>query len=113
MTSRVNNTLVILTADHGESFERGYFLHGEDLSEQSTHVPFLIRYPGQKKGERIGGLTQSTDIAPTILNVVGVPKPDWMEGQALKPGACRRRRRLSQSITNIPTMASFITYRLK
>ncbi|MDP9129409.1 MAG: sulfatase-like hydrolase/transferase, partial [Candidatus Binatota bacterium] len=87
MTSTFNNTLVILSADHGESFERGYFLHGEDLSEQSTHVPFLIRYPGQKNGERIGGLTQSTDIAPTVLNVVGIAKPDWMDGQALNSGA--------------------------
>ncbi|MGZ9152768.1 MAG: sulfatase-like hydrolase/transferase [Candidatus Binatia bacterium] len=86
-TASVNNTLVILTADHGESFERGYFLHGEDLSENSTRVPLLIRYPGQKKGERVAGLTQSFDIAPTVLNVVGIANPDWMDGQSLKFGA--------------------------
>jgi len=81
------NGMVILTADHGESFERGYFLHGEELFENSTRVPLVIRYPRQKKGERVEGLTQSIDIAPTILNVLGIPKPDWMEGQPLKPGS--------------------------
>jgi arylsulfatase A-like enzyme len=86
-TASVNNTLAILTADHGESFERGYFLHGEDLSENSTRVPLLIRYPGQKKGERVAGLTQSFDIAPTVLNVVGIANPHWMDGQSLKFGA--------------------------
>jgi len=85
--SRDNNALVILTGDHGESFERGFFLHGDELYENSTWVPLVIRYPGQKKGERVGGLTQSIDIAPTILNVVGIPRPDWMEGQSLKSGA--------------------------
>ena len=50
-------------------------------------VAAMHRYPGQKKGERVEGLTQSTDIAPTILSVLGIPKPDWMEGQPLKAGA--------------------------
>jgi arylsulfatase A-like enzyme len=86
-TSRANNTLVILTADHGESFERGYFLHGEELYENSTWTPLLIRYPGQKEGERVKALTQSIDIAPTILDVLGIPKPVWMEGQPLKRGS--------------------------
>jgi arylsulfatase A-like enzyme len=84
--ARINNNLVILTGDHGESFKRGYFLHGEELYENSTWVPLLIRYPGQKTGERVAGLTQSIDIAPTILDRVGIAKPDWMEGQSLKPG---------------------------
>jgi arylsulfatase A-like enzyme len=84
---REKDILVILTGDHGESFERGYFLHGKELYENSTKVPLLIHYPGQKKGERVEGLTQSTDIAPTILNLLGIPKPSWMEGQSLKPVA--------------------------
>jgi arylsulfatase A-like enzyme len=84
--SRSNDNLIILTSDHGESFKHGYFLHGEELYENSTWVPLLIRHPGQTKGDRVGRLTQSTDIAPTILNAVGIPKPDWMEGQSLSPG---------------------------
>jgi arylsulfatase A-like enzyme len=84
--SRIDDSLIVLTGDHGESFKRGYFLHGEELFENSTWVPLLIRYPRQRLGERVAGLTQSLDIAPTILDYVGIPVPDWMEGQSLKPG---------------------------
>lgn len=77
------NLLIGLTADHGESFERGYFSHGEDLYENSTHVPLLIRFPNQQQSRRVAGLVQSTDIAPTILKAIGVAIPPWMDGHAL------------------------------
>lgn len=78
-----DNLLIGLTADHGESFERGYLNHGEDLYENSTRVPLLIRFPNQKQARRVAGLVQSTDIAPTILNAIGITIPQWMDGQAL------------------------------
>ena len=78
-----DDSLVILTADHGDSFERGYLYHGPELYENSTWVPLVIRFPRQKSGARVSGLTQVVDIAPTILKTVGVPIPDWMDGQAL------------------------------
>jgi arylsulfatase A-like enzyme len=77
------NLLILLTADHGESFERGYFSHGEDLYENSTYVPLLIRFPNQQHPRRVAGLVQSTDIAPTILNAIGLDIPNWMDGHAL------------------------------
>ncbi|MGE5302444.1 MAG: sulfatase [Alphaproteobacteria bacterium] len=80
-----NSLLVILTGDHGESFERGFMNHGEDLYETSTHVPLVIRFPGQQQGARIRGLVQSIDIAPTILSVAGISVPAWMDGQPLRP----------------------------
>lgn len=79
-----NNLLFILTGDHGESFERGFMNHGDDLYETSTHVPLVIRFPGQQQGARIRGLVQSTDIAPTILSVAGIPVPAWMDGRPLR-----------------------------
>jgi len=80
-----NNLTVILTGDHGESFERGFMNHGEDLYETSTHVPLIVRFPGQQQGARIRGLVQSIDIAPTILSVAGISVPAWMDGQPLRP----------------------------
>jgi arylsulfatase A-like enzyme len=77
------NLLIGVTADHGESFERGYLHHGEDLYENSTRIPLLIRFPNQRQARRVTGLVQSTDIAPTILNAIGVAIPPWMDGQAL------------------------------
>jgi arylsulfatase A-like enzyme len=80
-----SKALLIVTADHGESFERGYLNHGEELYENSTHVPLLIRYPDRQDGNREPGLVQSLDIAPTILRAVKLPVPKWMEGQPLLP----------------------------
>lgn len=74
------NTMVLLTSDHGESFDHGYIGHGEPLYESSTHIPLVIRWPGQKEGKRIWGSVQSTDIAPTILHAAGIPTPSWMDG---------------------------------
>lgn len=82
-----DDSLVILTADHGDSFERGYLYHGAELYENSTWVPLVIRFPRQKSGARVSGLTQTVDIAPTILKSVGVPIADWMDGQALEPSS--------------------------
>ena len=80
------NSLFVFTGDHGESFERGYLNHGAELYENSTRVPLVIRFPGQKTGERVSGLTQSMDLAPTMLHGLKVPIPAWMEGQPLAPG---------------------------
>ena len=82
-----DNLLIVLTSDHGESFERGYFNHGEELYENSTRVPLIIRFPNQQYARRIIGLVQSTDFAPTILRTIGVAIPPWMEGQPLTEGS--------------------------
>ncbi|MGE5220415.1 MAG: sulfatase [Chloroflexota bacterium] len=86
------NSLIIFTGDHGESFERGYLGHGEELYENSTWVPLVIKYPGQTKGERVVGITQSIDITPTILRALALPVPDWMEGHALMPSTAPAKR---------------------
>ena len=85
--SGLSNLLLIVTGDHGESFERGYMNHGEELYENSTHVPLLVRFPGQQIGQRVSGLVQSVDIAPTILRSLNISVPSWMEGQPLLPGS--------------------------
>lgn len=81
-----NNTIVILTADHGESFEHGYFTHGGPyLYEQVTHIPLMIKLPGQEHGKVIDDLIEQTDIAPTILNLANISVPSWMDGRSLQP----------------------------
>ena len=75
-----------VTADHGESFDRGYMNHGQELFESSTHVPLVVRFPGQTSGETLSGFTQSVDIAPTILAAAGIDVPEWMDGRTLVRG---------------------------
>ena len=80
-----DNMLLMFTADHGESFERGFMNHGADLYESSTHVPLVIRFPRRVQGGKLPGLAQSIDIAPTVLSAAGISVPPWMDGHALSP----------------------------
>jgi arylsulfatase A-like enzyme len=82
-TEKNRNLLLVFTGDHGESFERGFLNHGEDLYETSVHVPLVIKFPNQQKGIRLSEPVQSIDIAPTILETLGIPLPGWMDGVSL------------------------------
>jgi arylsulfatase A-like enzyme len=73
-----DNTLIILVSDHGKP--QGIGEHGHGLMrmfrpwpyEYMVHTPLLVRMPGQKQGKRIKAFTQSCDIAPTILDWLGL-----------------------------------------
>lgn len=70
---QLDNTLVIVTSDHGMPFPRvkGYAYH------DSNHIPLAIRWPGGVKnpGRAIDDFVDFTDIAPTILDVAGIAEP--------------------------------------
>jgi arylsulfatase A-like enzyme len=82
------STLVIVTADHGECLDDHvcWFDH-HGLYEENVHVPLLMRLPGRiPAGRRIGGFATLTDVAPTVLEAVGlgeVAAQEGMEGQSL------------------------------
>ena len=82
----LKNTIIILSSDHGESFEHGYFIHGGPfLYEQVTHIPLVIKTLGQKKGQIINSLVEQIDVPATILDFANIPVPIWMEGRSLVP----------------------------
>lgn len=81
-----DNTVIILSADHGESFEHGYLTHGGPLLfEQMTHIPLVIKEQGQGKGRFIDLTVEQIDIPATILDYAGITVPSWMEGRSLRP----------------------------
>jgi arylsulfatase len=83
-----DETLFVLTADHGEALgEHGlYFQHGWFAYGDCTHVPLLVRAPGVvPRGRRVRQSVSLLDVAPTILDLVGVAVPDDMEGRTLRP----------------------------
>lgn len=86
-TGIYNDTILIITADHGEMFEKGLCSsHGcPNLYEPETHIPLLIHTPDQSQGYRIDALAEEVDLAPTILDLIGIPIPSWMEGESLLP----------------------------
>jgi arylsulfatase A-like enzyme len=84
-TGRMDRSIVIISADHGESFEHDWFNHmGPYLYNGLIHIPLLIHLPGQKQGDRVSFLAQQADLLPTILDLVGSPTPKWTDGISLK-----------------------------
>ena len=80
-------TLVVITADHGEVLNEqlGYFDH-HGLYEGNVHVPLIFLWPGKlPEGRRVPGLVQNLDLAPTLLEIAGVPDREGMEGLSLLP----------------------------
>jgi arylsulfatase A-like enzyme len=82
-----DRTLVAVVGDHGEEFfDHGKKGHRHTLYDEQLLVPFLMRLPGRlPAGKRIGMQVRMVDIAPTILDAVGVPSPEHMGGESLLP----------------------------
>jgi arylsulfatase A-like enzyme len=79
-----DNTVIVITADHGESFAHGYGGHaGPGLYEELIHVPLIIRLPGQRGEVRSPVLAEQVDIAPTLAELAGVQPPSSWEGRSL------------------------------
>lgn len=83
-SGRMENTTVIVSADHGESFEGGVFRHESPyLTRPTIHVPLIVRSPGQQQSRSVAYSADQTSLPPTILDLAGHAKPDWMHGQSL------------------------------
>jgi len=70
------DTLVLVTSDHGEGLgEHGETLHGFFAYQSTLRVPFLLRGPGIPAGTRVPGTVRLVDVFPTVLDLLGVPAP--------------------------------------
>ncbi len=78
------NTAIVISADHGESFAHGYGAHtGPGLYNEITHIPLILKLPGEIRGRRCADVVQQADIAPTLAALAGVPAPASWEGRSL------------------------------
>jgi arylsulfatase A-like enzyme len=74
------DTLLVVTADHGEElFEHGHVLHGAPYDE-TTRVPFVLRGAGVPAGLRLPHLMGLVDLAPTILGLLELPPLPGAQG---------------------------------
>ncbi len=82
-----DNCLVIITADHGESFyEHGLFGHQGSVYDEILKIPLIIVELGKKPIEKdIKDVVQIMDIAPTILDYFGIDIPENFQGSSLIP----------------------------
>ena len=82
----LDDTIIILTSDHGEMFERGIPKHLiPSFHRPLMHIPLLIFLPGQKERVDIHSLTTTVDILPTLLQLSGKNFPEWLAGEILPP----------------------------
>jgi len=85
-TGQADDTLVIVTADHGEMLGDKAMWGKESVFDPAFAVPLWIRDPeGGRAGHAVAALTESIDIAPTILDWIGRAPPDAMDGASLLP----------------------------
>jgi len=81
------NTLIIISADHGESIDEHdfYFQHGYYLFDQLLKVPLIIKGPTIPEGKIINQQVQMIDITPSILSLLKINVNTTMEGTSLLP----------------------------
>jgi arylsulfatase A-like enzyme len=67
----MNETIIVICTDHGEGFT------------VDKRIPLIFLFPGGEHRGRIGANAQNLDIGPTLLDYMGIERPDWMEGLSL------------------------------
>lgn len=90
-----DNSLIIVTSDHGEEFfEHGGWAHAHSLYQELLHVPLLIKFPhGRHGGRRLGQPVGLVDVLPTVLGFLGISCPAGrLDGTDLMPLIRGRRQ---------------------
>jgi len=84
----MDDTLIIFTSDHGTMMGEQDEIHkgGDRLRHQVTRLPLIIRHPGgEGAGMKVKGFAQHQDIMPTALGLLGLTRPDRVQGDDLWP----------------------------
>jgi arylsulfatase A-like enzyme len=83
---QLDRTLIVVTSDHGEEFlEHGNKTHRKALYEESIHVPLIAwANSGLPRGARIREPVSLEDVAPTILDLAGLPPLRAADGRSLR-----------------------------
>jgi arylsulfatase A-like enzyme len=81
------NTLLIITSDHGEAFGEGNrYGHGQTVYADQVRVPLLIKFPHANDGRVIDRSIGHTDLLPTMLQSAGIALPDIAKSGAAAGG---------------------------
>jgi arylsulfatase A-like enzyme len=86
-TGRYADTLIVFTTDHGEQLWDHWVLGKEFFFDQSFHIPLIVRAPGLEsgRGRVVDAFTESIDVMPTILELLGADPPLQCDGASLRP----------------------------
>ncbi|MCC6575684.1 MAG: sulfatase [Planctomycetes bacterium] len=83
----LDDTLLVVVGDHGEMFwEHGLAGHGKFPWQEELRVPLIMRCPqALPQGKVYGAMVQMIDVAPTILDICGLPAEPRFKGKSLRP----------------------------
>jgi len=85
------NTIVVVTSDHGEElFEHEFIGHASTslnakLYDEIIRIPLIIWWPKEIRHKKIDAVAQQTDIMPTLLDILGIPVNKDAQGRSLLP----------------------------
>ena len=86
-SEQLDNTIVVLTADHGQGLSRGEKLHSWSrhrlIYQWSIHVPLIVAGPMVPSPASINAIVRTTDIAPTLLELLDLAPEEPMDGSSL------------------------------
>ena len=102
-----DDALIVIASDHGQSLgAHGEETHGVFLYDETIHVPLMLKLPqNQSAGKRVTARASLVDVAPTILEIAGVPIPSQMQGQSLLRIAKANTDQAAYSISDFPRRA--------
>ncbi|MEE8525263.1 MAG: sulfatase, partial [Thermoanaerobaculia bacterium] len=108
-----DQALIVVTSDHGESFlDHGVWVgHGLFLTDDEIRVPLIIKLPGNRHaGRRVREMVGVIDVAPSVLDALGVAPPDSFQGRSLLSPAPGASGSLPESVYGISsnTGAAFL-----
>jgi len=79
------NTMVVYTSDHGDMMGSHRLIAKCVAFEEAIRVPLLVRRPGQQSAARFGTPVSQIDLVSTLLDLMGQPVPEGLEGASLRP----------------------------
>ena len=90
----LDKTIVVIAGDHGESLgDHGERTHGFFIYQSVVQVPLIVLAPyDSMRGRRVADLVRTVDLMPTVLDLLGMPPGDGVEGRSvvrLMTGAVR------------------------
>jgi arylsulfatase len=85
-TGQREDTLVVFMSDHGEMLgDHGFYLKGPYFYEPAIRVPLIASWPGKIAPGRARALVELVDLAPTLVELAGLPPYAGMQGRSLLP----------------------------
>jgi len=97
-SGRRQDTIIVFAGDNGLAVGQHGLMGKQNLYEHSVHVPLIMSGPGVPAGQRSAALCYLSDIFPTLCELVGVSRPDSVEGTSLVPALDEPDARLRETL---------------